>query len=250
MNSCGKPILGVVGGLGPLASAEFLKTIYECSLVGREQESPIVMLLSDPTYPDRTSEFLKQSYDDLLGRLIESLFRLRDLHASRVVICCITYHYLLPRVPRELREKIISLLDVIFERIIHVRKRHLLLCTNGTRKMQLFETHQQWPAAKEFFVLPDDKDQEAIHELIYRQIKGNGNVSLLLPRFEALMAKYEVDRFIAGCTEIHLPAKQFEISNGNHQGYSCVDPLTIIAKEIGKGNYELSKCSGDVSRSR
>src|SRR5215216_3244709 len=106
-----RPVIGVLGGLGPLASAEFLKTIYEYSLAGREQESPIVMLLSDPTCPDRTSEFLRQSYDDLLGRLIESLCHLRELGASNVVICCITYHYLLPRLPRELRKRIISLLD-------------------------------------------------------------------------------------------------------------------------------------------
>ena len=231
-----RPVLGVLGGLGPLASAEFVKTIYESSLAGREQEAPIVMLLSDPTHPDRTTEFLRQSYDHLLGRLIESLSRLRELQASKVVICCITYHYLLPRVPRELRESVISLLDVIFDRILSVRKKHLLFCTNGTRKMQLFETHKQWPAAKEFFVLPEPEDQEAIHDLIYSHIKSNKSaVHTLLPAFEALMAKYEVDRFIAGCTEIHLPAKQFAISNGNHQGYSCVDPLTIIAKEIAKG---------------
>jgi aspartate racemase len=236
MNSAAhRPILGVVGGLGPLASAEFLKTIYEYSLAGREQESPIVMLLSDPTCPDRTSEFLRQSYDELLGRLIESLCHLKELGASNVVICCITYHYLLPRVPAELRKRIISLLDVIFERILRVQKRHLLFCTNGTRKMRLFETHERWHAAKEFVVLPNEEDQEAIHKLIYRHIKSNKDVGALLPAFEALMAKYEVDRFIAGCTEIHLPAKQFEISNGNHKGYSCVDPLTIIAKEIAKG---------------
>ncbi|HEY6802279.1 MAG TPA: aspartate/glutamate racemase family protein [Pyrinomonadaceae bacterium] len=230
-----RPVLGVLGGLGPLASAEFLKTIYECSIAGREQEAPIVMLLSDPTHPDRTTEFLRQSYDILLGRLTESLYRLQELHASKVVICCITYHYLLPRLPRELRETVVSLLDVIFERIISVRKKHLLFCTNGTRKMQLFETHPCWPAAKQFFVLPEEEDQEAIHDLIYSHIKSNRPVHQLRPTFEALMAKYEVDRFIAGCTEIHLPAKHFAISNGNQQGYSCLDPLTIIAKEIAKG---------------
>ena len=188
-SSTDRPVLGVVGGLGPLASAEFLKTIYERSLAGREQEAPIVMLLSDPTHPDRTTEFLRQSHETLLRRLIESLCSLRELRASKVVICCITYHYLLPRVPRELREGVISLLDVIFDRIVNVRKKHLLFCTNGTRKMQLFETHERWSEAKEFFVLPNDEDQEAIHELIYGHIKSNRPVHTLRPAFEAMMAK-------------------------------------------------------------
>jgi aspartate racemase len=230
-----RKILGVLGGMGPLASAEFVKTIYECSLAGREQEAPIVMLFSDPTFPDRTAEFLKQSYDVLLGRLIESLYRLRELGVSRIVICCITSHYLLPRLPRELREQIISLLDVIFERVVRTGKRHLLICTTGTRRVQLFQSHDRWEAARKFVVLPDEEDQQAIHELIYRHIKSNKDVRSLLPTFETLMAKYEVDSFIAGCTEIHLPAKHFEFADRNHKGYSCVDPLTIIAREIAKG---------------
>ena len=41
-------VLGVVGGAGPLASAEFTKTIYEFSLGEREQEAPIVLLYSIP----------------------------------------------------------------------------------------------------------------------------------------------------------------------------------------------------------
>ena len=49
-----KEILGVVGGMGPLASAEFVKTIYEHSLGEREQASPTVLMHSDPTFPDRT----------------------------------------------------------------------------------------------------------------------------------------------------------------------------------------------------
>lgn len=230
-----RKVLGVLGGMGPLASAEFVKTIYECSLAGREQESPSVILFSDPTFPDRTTEFLMQSYDVLLGRMTEALYRLRELGVSRIVICCITSHYLLPRLPRELREQVVSLLDVIFEHVIRSGKRHLLICTTGTRRVQLFQSHERWKAAEELFVLPGEDDQREIHDLIYRHIKSNKDVRGILPALEALMAKYEVDSFIAGCTEIHLPAKHFEPSEGSHKGYGCVDALTIIAREIAKG---------------
>ncbi|HEV2863279.1 MAG TPA: amino acid racemase [Pyrinomonadaceae bacterium] len=231
----GGNILGVVGGMGPLASAEFLKTIYECSLGEREQDAPIVVLSSDPTFPDRTSEFLRGSYDELLGRLTEALHRLRELGASKMVICCITCHHLLPRLPPELRRQVVSLLDVIFERVLRAEGRHLLICTNGARRMELFESHPSWGAASRFVVLPDDDDQQLIHELIYHRIKRNRDVRALLPTIGGLLRKYDAGSFIAGCTEIHLPAKQFECSDGYHKGYGCVDPLTIIAKEIAKG---------------
>jgi len=40
--------------MGPLASAEFLTSIYELSLGRTEQNMPRLCLVSDPTVPDRT----------------------------------------------------------------------------------------------------------------------------------------------------------------------------------------------------
>ena len=53
----GKQVLGVLGGMGGLASAEFVKTVYEISGEGVEQEQagPVVLMYSDPAFPDRTA---------------------------------------------------------------------------------------------------------------------------------------------------------------------------------------------------
>ena len=53
-----REVLGIVGGLGPMASAEFLKTVYEYGIGENEQDAPIVLMYSDPTFPDRTESFL------------------------------------------------------------------------------------------------------------------------------------------------------------------------------------------------
>src|SRR5262245_2307386 len=133
-----REILGVVGGMGPLASAEFVKTIYEQSLGGREQDSPIVLMNSDPTFPDRTQSLLAGEYEPLFGKLIEALNRLRELGASRIVICCVTIHCLLPKLPAELRRLIVSLIDVIFWQVAQDRKKHLLISTIGARKLGIY----------------------------------------------------------------------------------------------------------------
>jgi hypothetical protein len=49
---------------------------------------------------------------------------------------------------------------------------------------------------------------------------------------KSLLSKYKVDSFIAGCMEIHILAKHF--ASGEQIGYGCVDPLTIVAKEMAK----------------
>ena len=212
-----------------MASAEFLNTIYEVSLDGVEQESPYVVMSSDPSFPDRTEAFLKGDHEELLKRLVRVLSQLSEMGASKIVICCITIHYLLPLLPPDLRARVVSLVDVIMDQVAQTRKRHLLVCTKGTRRMGLFQRHGLWNLVKDRIVLPEDEDQEEIHnEIIYR-IKGRVDVRQVVPRLESLLVKYEADSFIAGCTEIHLLAKHFLTSN---RSYGCIDPLVIIAKDL------------------
>jgi aspartate racemase len=226
-----KEILGIVGGMGPLASVEFVKTIYEQSVGEQEQASPTVLLHSDPTFPDRTQSLLAGEWEPLLHKLIETLNELHKLGASRIVICCLTIHYLLPKLPGELKSRIISLLDVIFGCVAKSRKRRLLIGTDGSRKLKVFEQHAQWGTLKDRIVMPDEKDQMLIHNDIIYQIKRNRDVRELAPILDSLLLKYNLESFIAGCTEIHLLAKHF-ISSGNGTGIDYIDPLMVIAEDL------------------
>jgi aspartate racemase len=222
-------VVGIVGGLGPLASAEFLKAIYENSLCEREQEAPKVIMYSDPAFPDRTDAILSGDYNELHEKLVSSLRALSFLGATRMIVCCVTAHNLLKKLPPDLNTELISLVDVIFEQVIQSPEKRLLICSKGTRETRLFEEHEHWPATQEFIVLPDEHDQELIHhELIY-QIKKTRNVYELLPILKSLLAKYRVDSFISGCTEMHIIARRFVFKRAG------IDPLSIIAERIGAG---------------
>ena len=229
----GREILGIVGGLGPLASAEFLKTVYEYGIGETEQDAPVVLMYSDPTFPDRTDAFLAGESEQLLARLTGALQCLSDAGASRFVICCMTIHHLLPSLPVDLRSRVVSLLDVIFDNL-KPPERHLLICSNGTRRLELFQRHPQWEKHKSQIVLPNDDDQNKIHrELIY-PIKKDPDFRRLKLMLEALLQRYEVDSFIAGCSEIHVLAKHVVFNGDSPVSYGCIDPLTIIAREWDK----------------
>jgi aspartate racemase len=229
-----REILGIVGGIGPLASAEFVKTIYEQSVGEREQASPIIFMHSDPTFPDRTQSLLAGESEPLLSKLIKALNQLQELGASRIVICCVTIHFLLPRLPAELRSRIISLLDVIFGELGKSQKRHLLIGTTGARKLSVIEQHARWESLKDLIVMPDEEDQRLIHDDIIYQIKRNRDLSELMPVLESLLSKYDLESFIAGCTEIHLLAKRF-VWSGTEARFSCIDPIMTIAKDAIQG---------------
>jgi aspartate racemase len=125
-------------------------------------------------------------------------------------------------------------LDIIFEQLAKSDRRHLLICSTGTRELQLFEKHRCWEFLKNRIILPDDAEQCRIHRDLIYPIKKNPDTRELLPILEALMSKYKTDSFIAGCSEIHLVAKQLVFSGRNPKGYRCIDPLMVLAREIAK----------------
>ena len=227
-------VVGILGGMGPLSSAEFLKTIYEHSSrrFAREQEAPTVAVYSDPAFPDRTTAFLRGEEEVVLARLADAITRLCAMGASRVVLCCMTIHLLVPRLPRGLRERVISLPDVIIDHVARGGgRKHLLLCSTGSHRLGLFQNHPRWPSVAAAVVFPDAADQDRLHELIYEIKKG-----LCLPEtlsfLESLLEKYGVDSYIAACSEIHMLAKHADASPGHRARYGCVDPFTIIAREL------------------
>lgn len=219
---------GIVGGMGALASAEFVRSIYECNPTSNEQDGPIVILFSDPRMPDRTEAFLNGSTSIVVDRLVEQLRDLKDLGVDKIVLCCVTLHYTLPHLPIELRRSIISLIDVALAQVIDRKQRQLLLSSAGTRAAAIFERNELWREASEFIAVPHENDQNLIHEWLY-QYKQPADVKQLAPKIQSLLARYSVDSFIAGCTELHLITRHLRETKATMK---FVDPLMIIAERF------------------
>jgi len=230
---------GIMGGMGPLASAEFVKTIYELCPEDEEQLAPPLILWSDPRMPDRTDCILEGRQDLLLEKLTEGLRRLVACDVTGIVICCVTIHQVIDLLPRDLRSRIISLLDVIFEDVLKHERRYLLLCTKGTRKVRLFESHRLWNSTQGRIVLPSEKDQERIHELLYR-IKQYKHSAADVKFLNELVQSYGVDSFIAGCTEIHVLVRDYGLAQGFAQAGPCLDPLMVLAGMISQSTLSAS----------
>lgn len=225
-------IWGVLGGMGPLASAEFIKTIYSVSDTRCEQHAPTVVLVSDPTIPDRTQLLQKHTDEILFQCLTTQLRRLVVLGATRIVLCCVTMHYLLPRLSVELRDRVLSLLDVMFTEMLVRPERHILLCSTGAREARLFESHPLWTQTHDRIILPGAGDQRRIHDLIYR-LKAGGRTECEIPFVIKLLKTNRASSFIAGCTELHLLTKHFQ-STAASRKWAPVDPLRLVATRIAR----------------
>lgn len=220
--------LGVLGGMGCLASAEFTRTVYELNVCEREQDSPAVILLSDPAFPDRTQTFTDGDIPALVSMLGRRLAQLYALGAGRVVLGCVTLHYALPLLPPESRGRVLSLVDVALTHAAESGRRQLLLCSSGARASRVFEGHEKWARVAGRVVLPDEEDQRFVHSMLYRY-KVEVGEQPLLPYLEGLLEKYGADSFIAGCSELHLLTKYLWRRPGR---YRFIDPLLLIAQNL------------------
>jgi aspartate racemase len=229
MKSLRGEVLGIVGGLGPLASAEFVRTVYRRATWEREQDAPRVLMDSNPAFPDRTSAFLAGEEHTVLPMLERVLNGLVELGATRLLICCMTAHHLLPRLPSELRQKIVSVPEVIVAQLRRATGRYLVLCTNGTRYLSLIEREPGWEEIADRIVFPEAADQDLIHHDLIYQLKRMADPAALAPMVSSLRARYGAAGFIVGCSEIHILANHLYAGVEHPE---CIDPFLAIASSF------------------
>lgn len=229
-----RPILGIVGGMGPLASAEFLRTIYRLNLREPEQAAPACILYSDPSFPDRTEAILTGRTEILAERLLQAVADLVAREASRVVIACVTVHCVLASLPPPLREKVVSLVDLTIDELLGAGEGpFLLLATNGTRAARIFEGHERWGAVADRVIFLEEEDQEQLHAWVYRLKTGEPG-GACLDWLSSLCSRYGAAGLIFGCTELHLLREPIAARGGEAFCGRIVDPLWVAARDLAK----------------
>jgi aspartate racemase len=220
--------IGILGGMGPLASAEFVGTLYRLNITDPEQDAPVCVMISDPTFPDRTERILRGDTGELAKRLASALAELTMMGADAIVITCVTVHHVLDQVPPHLRGRVISLIDLLADEIAAEPRRRLLLTTTGTREARIFERHRCWPEIARSIELPSAEDQEILHGLIYSLKRGEHDEAGL-DWLAGLPSRYGTTGCIFGCTELHLVHRGVTARLGTEK---ILDPLMLVARKL------------------
>lgn len=84
--------LGVLGGMGPAASAEFIVRLIEQTPASKDQDHIPFVLWSDPRVPDRSTS-MRNGDDKPLPYLLEGVKGLKAVGCDLIVIPCNTAHF-------------------------------------------------------------------------------------------------------------------------------------------------------------
>ena len=217
-----RKILGIIGGMGPMATADLFIKIIEMTDADCDGGHLHILIDNNTDIPDRTQSILSGS-DAPLRFMAESAERLTAQGADILVIPCHTAHYYYDALQRLCRVPILNMLGVLAQAARSAGYRQLgLLATDGVVQSGIYDSAFHGTGIE--LIYPDPEGQEALMRLIYRQVKAGkpDDVSALEPCLDG-MASRGAEAFILGCTELPLVFS-------DRPGRRFIDPTLLLAK--------------------
>lgn len=104
-----KTIIGIIGGMGPMATCDLMKKIILHTDAGSDQEHLHILVDCNTNIPDRTVAIIANG-ESPLPEMIKSALRLQAMGAQALVVACNTAHYFLEDLKKTISIPIISIL--------------------------------------------------------------------------------------------------------------------------------------------
>lgn len=207
-------IVGVIGGMGPEATADFFARVVALTPAKKDQEHLRIIIDNNPKIPDRTESILSQS-DALFPVLLETARNLEKAGVDFIVIPCNTVHYYYEDLCKELSVPVLHMLrEVVLAALTsHPKlKQFGILATTGTVESALYQ--REFEKAGCEIVVPDPKTQKAVMDAIlsikHGEDKKKARRKLL--RLGNKLITDGAEALIFGCTEVGLVLSQHDFS--------------------------------------
>lgn len=244
------PMIGIVGGAGPMAGFDLAQKITAQTIAQKDQDHLPVILVSKPyKLDDRTAFLLSKHQRNPALAMSQKFLELEKLGATVAAIPCNTAHA--PQIFDELQHLLqlsiskLRLVNMVDETLNFIKahypqvKRAGVLSTNGTYRFKIYANALEKAGIQP--ILPTEEWQEAeVQAAIYHPeygLKSTGfevhplALSKLNSSLKHLTEK-EAELIILGCSEIPLA-----ISAKNYEGVPLIDPTWVLARAMIRESY-------------
>jgi aspartate racemase len=223
----GKKIIGIIGGMGPEATADLFYRIIKTTKVKKDQDHFHIIINSNPKIPDRTPAILGNGPSPL-PLMIETGKTLESVGADFLVMPCNTAHFFHEELQNQLRIPLLHMIKLsakyVAEKYPRVKESGLL-ATDGTLTSKLY--HDAFDEFEINTITPSISSQSIVMDAIYKYIK-TGNLEkggVLLQDIANELIENGANAIICGCTEVSLVLQDGDLA------VPIIDPLQILAHE-------------------
>lgn len=233
--------VGVIGGVGPMATVYYMQRVIEMTEANCDQEHINMLVFNDCDIPDRTAFITEQSKDNPLPVMVEDAKRLEAAGCEFIVIPCNTAHYFYDELQQAVEVPVINIVE---ETIAYAKNRiedlHCvgIMATTGTIVTGTYQKYAE--QAGLHYVVPDDDHQAALMHMIYDGVKAGKPVSR--GEFDAVanaLRAQGAQCLVLGCTELSVLKRDLPIDDPD-----VLDSIDVLASETVRrsGKQYTSEC--------
>lgn len=219
-----KQKLGIIGGLGPMASAQFLQLLTAMTDADCDQAHIETVLLSRPQTPDRTAYLLGKSQENPLPVMLDSARTLESLGCGVLVIPCMTAYSFAAEIQAQCSARLINpITESAGLLAARGMKKVGIMATDGTIQVGTFQRALEAEGIEP--VIPDAENQRTVMRIIYEDVKSGRPADM--ESFHAAahsMRAQGAECVILGCTELSVIRQTQEI------GYGFLDAMAVLAQ--------------------
>jgi aspartate racemase len=224
----GEPMIGVLGGMGPAATVDFLDKLVMFTDANNDQDHVPVVVLNDPRIPDRTQAIISGGLSPLpiLNKFVEYL---EKLDVEFVVIPCNSAHYWYDELVKNSSVPVLSIVNATIDEVCSVADPGDtigVLATSGTRFAKLYD--KELTAAGFLIGHLNENEQEIFVSAGIALIKAGKTKEArgLIHRAIERLAEVGCRHIILGCTEISvILGREAHINN-----MTVIDSNSALAK--------------------
>jgi aspartate racemase len=223
--------LGILGGMGPAASAEFVNRLITQTPASCDQEHIPFVLWSDPRVPDRSTSL--RNGDNLpLSWLLKGIQGLKNAGCNYIVIPCNTAHFWFDEMKRHAswNSKIIHIVDSVVDELRDVNVTNStigIIGTQATIELGLYQYRLNklgWNC-----ITPTKEEMDTLVQPAINLIKAN-NIEAAQPLIMTVVNRLinsGANAVVLGCTELPLAVKQTE-----ERGIPLINSIDSLVKSI------------------
>jgi len=200
--------VGILGGMGPLATADLFGKIIQITPAKVDQEHLRIIIDNHPQIASRVDS-INGIGESPLPQMIESARLLEKSGADFIVMPCNTAHYWYDAIQNAIDIPMLSIItaavEYVSEQSCGKPERILLLAREVTVRICLFQ--EAFTGSGISLVIPAAAEQELVERVVVGVKSGALADNIWLEQFSSMLEGYRqegVTAVLAGCTEIPM----------------------------------------------
>jgi aspartate racemase len=212
MNETTSKTVGVLGGLGPAATADFFSKIVRATPAATDQEHLHIIIDNNPKVPNR-NEAVAGTGVSPAPVLAEMARRLETAGADFLVMVCNAAHAFQAAITEAVDVPFVSIIEETSDAVkmqLPTRAKVGVLASSGCLDSHLY---QEALAARGLHALvPEGASKDAFMTLLYRIKSGDDDVRADMRQLAEHFIDQGAQAIIAGCTEVPLVLSSSDLS--------------------------------------